>query len=115
MSKIAIQNRWQRELLGLKIDKDGEKVRIGDNVWIGRDAIILPGVTISNHAIIGAGAVVTKDVEKFEVVGGNPARNIRYRFNKEIRDKIEEMKFTNMTNTELKENIDFFEKSFKRK
>ncbi len=55
------------------------KVAIGDDVWIGTRAIILPGVTIGKGVIIGAGAVVTKDVPDYAIVGGIPARVIRYR------------------------------------
>lgn len=53
------------------------QVVIGENVWIGEHAAILPGVTIGNNAIIGANAVVTKDVPTNAVVGGNPARIIK--------------------------------------
>lgn len=56
-----------------------EPVRIGNDVWIGARVIILPGVTIGNGAIIGAGSVVTKDVEDFSVVAGNPATKIKQR------------------------------------
>jgi len=59
------------------------KVTIGDDVWIGANAIILPGVTIGNGAIVAAGAVVTKDVEPFAVVGGNPAKTIKIRTQKD--------------------------------
>ena len=55
------------------------KVTIGDDVWIGARAIILPGVTIGQGSIVAAGSVVTKDVEPFSVVGGNPARVIKVR------------------------------------
>lgn len=54
-------------------------VTIGDDVWIGTRVIILPGVTVGSHAILGAGAVVTKDVPEWAIVGGNPARLIRFR------------------------------------
>lgn len=53
-------------------------VRIGDDVWIGSHAIILPGVTIGDGAIVAAGAVVTRDVEAGTVVAGNPARVVRH-------------------------------------
>lgn len=56
-------------------------VEIGDDVWIGRRAIILPGVRIGRGAIVGAGAVVTKDVAADTVVGGVPARWLRNRAN----------------------------------
>jgi maltose O-acetyltransferase len=54
-------------------------VSIGNDVWIGTRVIILPGVRVGDHCIIGAGAVVTKDVPDWAIVGGNPARVIRYR------------------------------------
>lgn len=57
--------------------------KIGNDVWIGMDALILPGITIGDGAVIGAGAIVTKDVPPYAVVGGNPARLIRYRFDEE--------------------------------
>jgi len=54
-------------------------VVIGNDVWIGTRAIILPGVKVGNHSIIGAGSVVTKDVPDWAIVGGNPAKVIRFR------------------------------------
>ena len=54
-------------------------IRIGDDVWIGANAAILDGVSIGSHCIIGAGAVVTKDVPDYAIVGGNPAKIIRSR------------------------------------
>jgi maltose O-acetyltransferase len=59
--------------------KPRRPVRIGNGVWIGARAILLPGVTIGDHAIVGAGAVVTRDVEPWSIVGGVPARKIRSR------------------------------------
>lgn len=55
-------------------------VKIGDDVWIGRRVIILPGVTIGEGCVIGAGAVVTKDVQPFSVVGGVPAKVLKTRY-----------------------------------
>lgn len=54
-------------------------VVIGNDVWIGTRTIILPGVKIGNHAIVGAGSIVTKDVPDWAICAGNPARVIRYR------------------------------------
>ena len=56
-----------------------KKVTISDDVWIGTRAIILPGVTIGKGVIVGAGAVVTKDVPDYAIVAGNPAKIIRSR------------------------------------
>ena len=58
---------------------EAKEVVIGDDVWIGGRVIILPGVKIGSGAVIGAGAVVTKDVPDRAVVGGNPAKIIKYR------------------------------------
>ena len=53
---------------------------IGNDVWIGSEAVIMPGLTIGHGAVIGTRALVTKDVEPYAIVGGNPARPIRKRF-----------------------------------
>ncbi|KIO38006.1 sugar O-acetyltransferase [Shewanella sp. cp20] len=58
--------------------EQAEAIQIGERVWIGGGAIILPGVTIGDEAVIAAGAVVTKDVAPRTLVGGNPARVMRY-------------------------------------
>ncbi|MGG4467756.1 maltose acetyltransferase domain-containing protein [Paenibacillus alvei] len=56
----------------------GKPITFGNNVWIGGSAIINPGVTVGNNVVIASGAVVTKDVPDNAVVGGNPARIIKY-------------------------------------
>ncbi|MBQ2687755.1 MAG: acyltransferase [Clostridia bacterium] len=54
-------------------------IHIGDDVWIGARVIMLPGVKIGNHVIIGAGSIVTKDIPDYAIVGGSPAKIIRMR------------------------------------
>ncbi|MGL5229802.1 MAG: CatB-related O-acetyltransferase [Cetobacterium sp.] len=61
---------------------------IKDDVWIGAGSLILSGVTIGQGAIIAAGSVVTKDVPAYSIVGGNPAKVIKYRYSKEIVDEM---------------------------
>lgn len=61
--------------------KDSEPVVIGNDVWIGRRAMIMPGCHIGNHVIIGAGSIVTKDVPDYAIVAGNPAVVKKYRNN----------------------------------
>lgn len=56
-----------------------KNVMIKNDVWIGTRAIILPGVTVGEGAVIGAGAIVTKDVPDYAIVGGNPAKILKYR------------------------------------
>jgi acetyltransferase-like isoleucine patch superfamily enzyme len=53
-----------------------QPITIGDNVWIGRNALVFPGVTVGENSIVAAGAVVTSDVPPGSVVAGNPARRI---------------------------------------
>lgn len=60
-----------------------QKISIGNDVWIGANAIILNGITIGNGAIIGANSLVNKDVEPYSIVGGLPAKIIKFRFNEE--------------------------------
>ena len=62
------------------VDDAHAEVRIGHDVWLGRGALIIGGVTIGTGAVIGARAVVAKDVEPYAIVVGNPARQIRSRF-----------------------------------
>lgn len=59
--------------------------QIGHDVWIGHGAVVMAGVKVGHGAIIGRNALVTKDVEPYQIVGGNPARPIRYRFSEPVR------------------------------
>lgn len=68
---------------------------IGDGVWIGMRAIIMPGIKIGEGAVIAAGAVVTKDVAPYNVVGGTPAKTIKQRFDDETIKKLLELKIYN--------------------
>jgi chloramphenicol O-acetyltransferase type B len=72
--------------------KAGDTV-IGNDVWIGSEAIIMPGVKVGDGAVIGTRALVTRDVEPYAIVGGNPARVIRKRFDDDSVAKLLEMKW----------------------
>lgn len=85
-------------------------VKIGNDVWIGYRAMIPTNVTIGDGAVIAAGAVVTKDVPPYAVVGGVPARVIRFRFSQEIIDKLLELRFWERPDEEIKKNLDLFQK-----
>lgn len=64
---------------------------IQDDVWIGTNAIICSGVTIGQGAVVAAGAVVTKDVAPYAIVGGNPARLIKWRFDERLRARLSQI------------------------
>lgn len=76
---ITVNHDYRAEGLKAHTSRILLPVRIGENVWIGANALILPGITIGRNAIIGAGSVVTKDVDDGEIVVGNPARFIKRR------------------------------------
>lgn len=68
---------------------------IGNDVWIGAEVMVMPGITIGDGAIIGSRALVTKDVAPYTVVAGNPAKEIRKRFAPTAIDRLQEMKWWN--------------------
>jgi acetyltransferase-like isoleucine patch superfamily enzyme len=81
-------------------------VVIGNDVWIGAEATILSGVRIGDGAVIGARAVVTRDVEPYSIVAGNPARLIKKRFDEETIRKLLEIKWWNWPPEKINENLD---------
>ena len=85
-------------------DNKGDIV-VGNDVWIGYEAVILAGVTIGDGAIIGARAVVTKDVPPYTIVGGVPAKQIRKRFNEETIDTLLKLKWWDWSKERIAKNI----------
>lgn len=86
----------------------GNFVKIGSDVWIGAGAIILPAVTVGDGAIIGAGAVITRDVPPYAVVAGVPAKIVRFRFGKEHIDELLKISWWNWSEEKISENLDYF-------
>ena len=88
---------------GLDVEETKEgTLEIGNDVWIGSNVVILPGCKkIGNGAIIGAGAIVTKDIEPYSVVCGVPAKHLKYRFDKETKNLLEKSKWWELTPQEL--------------
>jgi acetyltransferase-like isoleucine patch superfamily enzyme len=95
-----------------------DSVEIGNDVWIGSHALIKGGVTIGNGAIIGAYSIVTKDVEPFTIVAGNPAHVIRKRFHNDEINFLQKIQWWNLSDQKLKEygkyfnNMELFLKSW---
>ena len=85
---------------------------IEDDVWIGSNSVILSGVKIGRGAVIGAGSIVTKNVPKYAIVAGNPAKVIKMRFNDEEISKLEKLKWWEWSYDRIKENADFLKDNF---
>ena len=80
---------------------------IKDDVWIGNGVIICSGVTVGQGSVIAAGAVVTKDVAPYAIVGGNPAKLIRYRFDEDMRNKLLNIDIVQLFDSFTEDDISF--------
>ncbi len=87
-------------------DNKGDIV-IGNDVWIGYEAVIMSGVTIGDGAIIGTRALVTNDVQPYTIVGGVPAKQIRKRFPEEIISELLKLKWWDWTFKKISQNMEF--------
>lgn len=98
---------WKVKMLGESTPETFSKgdIVIDDDVWIGYGATIMSGVHVAQGAVIAAGAVVTKDVPAYAVVGGVPAKVIRFRFGNECIDELEKIKFSNLTDRTIRDNL----------
>src|SRR5690606_29753558 len=83
-------------------------VEIGDDVWIGDNVIITSGVQIGPGACVAAGSVITKNVNPYEIVGGVPARHIKYRFDSAVISKMLASKWWEWSDKKIKESYKFF-------
>lgn len=85
-------NGWENAMEGKSYPNKGD-TKIGNDVWIGYNTTIMPGVKIGNGAIIATNSTITNDIEPYSIVGGNPAKVIRKRFSQEIINKLLEIKW----------------------
>jgi acetyltransferase-like isoleucine patch superfamily enzyme len=90
-------------------EKNKYSVVIGNDVWIGYGATLMAGVTVGDGAIVAAGAVVTKDVPPYAIVGGVPAKVIKYRFDDEQIAFLEKLQWWDKPDDWIKEHADSFE------
>lgn len=95
---------WQNAMDGKAYPSKGNTV-VGNDVWIGHEATIMPGVTIGDGAIIATKSVVTKDVEPYTIVGGNPAKMIKKRFDESTIEKLLNLKWWNWDISKVTKNV----------
>lgn len=81
-------------------------IHVGDDVWIGYGAIILSGTSIGQGAVIAAGAIVTDDVPPYAIVGGIPAKVLKYRFDENLRSKMIHIDYSKIDEEFVRHNID---------
>lgn len=89
-------------------DRFDNECIIGNDVWIGCNAVVCRNVRIGNGAVVAAGAVVTKDVEPYTIVGGVPAKALKRRCSKELADRLEKAAWWNLPSEIIKANFDLF-------
>lgn len=97
-------NGWEGAMEGKTYPFKGDTV-IGNDVWIGYKVAIMPGIRIGDGAIIGAWSVITKDVEPYTIVGGNPARVLRSRFNNKDIERLQRLRWWDWTPEKITRNI----------
>lgn len=105
---LAVKHNWEDVYTNNNLLNKGD-INIGNDVWTGMDVTILPGVTIGDGAVIGAGAVVTKDVPPYAIVGGNPAKILKYRFTKKQIKKLLKIKWWDWPIWKVYDNIDLID------
>lgn len=99
-------DEWQQGWEGIAQAWDNKgDIIIGNDVWIGYEAIVLAGVTIGDGAIIGTRAVVTKDVAPYTIVGGVPAKPIRKRFDDTTIQKLQDLQWWNWPVEKIRANL----------
>jgi acetyltransferase-like isoleucine patch superfamily enzyme len=110
VDRLSTYNFEKHIFSGKSIDDVISKgaITIGSDVWIGTKSVILSGVTIGHGAIVAAGSVVTKDVPPYAIVGGNPARVIKYRFTAEIIERLLQIEWWRWPIEKIKVNKGFF-------
>ena len=105
-----------RNILGRPLDEEIESkgpVEIGHDVWIGAYAHVMSGVKVGNGAVVAANAVVTKDVPPFAIVGGTPARILKYRFDAPTRDRVQALAWWDWDRETVRRNAHLFQGKFR--
>lgn len=104
---MGVSKLFEGKLPASNFNQKGQII-IQNDVWIGHKCTIMPGVIIHNGAIVAANSHVVKDVPPYAIVGGNPAKVIKYRFSENLINKLLTIQWWNWSNDEIKNNIKYF-------
>lgn len=110
VDRLSTYNFEKHLFAGKSIDDVVSKgpITIGSDVWIGTKTVILSGITIGDGAVIAAGSIVTKDVPSYAIVGGSPAKVIRFRFSPEVIEQLKKLQWWNWSDEKIKQNKELF-------
>ena len=108
VTNCAITYRKEYGVVDFDANLPQKRTVVGNDVWIGCDVTLIAGVRIGNGAIIGAGAVVTKDIGPYEIWAGVPAKKIGVRFDEDIIHILEEIQWWDWKKTEIADNLSIF-------
>ena len=97
---------WEHAMDG-KVHPYKGNTKIGNDVWIGYNSTIMPGVTIGDGAIIATNSTIVKDVEPYTIVGGNPAKEIKKRFNKSVIEWLLKLKWWDWDIEKITKNVQY--------
>lgn len=106
IKRNAVKTSWVEQDFN---DFESQRTVIGHDVWIASHALVMGGLSIGNGAIVAAGAVVTKDVPPYAVVGGVPAKIIKYRFEPEVIEQLEALQWWNLPDDVLRKHLSAFQ------
>jgi chloramphenicol O-acetyltransferase type B len=100
--------RASKSAVPSKVVQPNLSVIVGNDVWIGRDSLIMAGITIGNGAVVGARSLVNKDVPPYAIVGGSPARILKYRFAEKTIEHLLSLCWWDWEDDLLEQNMDLF-------
>ena len=102
----VFRHGWEKQMDSSLFPSKGDTI-VGNDVWFGYNSTIMPGLTIGDGSIIAAKAVVTKDVPPYTIVGGNPAKIIRRRFDEKTINELMKIKWWNWDREKITKNIKY--------
>ncbi|MFC4357723.1 CatB-related O-acetyltransferase [Halobium salinum] len=110
MEKASMQMTFYDHFFDVPLEHEIEgPITVGNDVWIGTNAVLLPGVSVGSGAVIGAGSIVTRDVEPYAIVAGSPAEHKKWRFDHSTRKQLLDIAWWEWGDEKIRANREFFE------